>query len=157
MGLFIPTFEFAEPSDFTGISGMLLSFDQSTRRVSINVSISDDMIFEGTEIFQASLTLVDPFIPTVITVSPSLANISIEDDDSKPNNTLNGIYIWNYVCASSYPNSFTAVVIGFETEEYTVFESVGVVTLVVSVTEGNIGTPITVALSTINGSALGKF
>jgi len=51
--------------------------------VSVNVSIADDMIFEGTEIFQASLTLVDPFIPTIINVSPSLANISIEDDDSK--------------------------------------------------------------------------
>ena len=49
----------------------------------MNVSIADDMIFEGTEVFQASLTLVDPFIPTIITVSPSLANISIEDDDSK--------------------------------------------------------------------------
>ena len=42
-------------------------------------------------------------------------------------------------------------------EEYTVFESDGVVTLVVSVMEGNIQTPITVALSTVNGSALGKF
>ena len=41
-------------------------------------------------------------------------------------------------------------------EEYTVFESDGVVTLAVSVMEGNIRAPITVALSTINGSALGK-
>ena len=62
---------------------MLLLFDQSTGRVSVNVSIADDMIFEGTEVFQASLTLVDPFIPPIIIVSPSLANISIEDDDSK--------------------------------------------------------------------------
>jgi len=62
---------------------MLLLFDQSTGRVSVNISIADDMIFEGTEVFQASLTLVDPFIPTIITVSPSLANISIEDDDGK--------------------------------------------------------------------------
>jgi len=73
----------AEPNDFTAISGTLLLFDQSTQSVSVNVSIADDMIFEGTEMFQASLTLVDPFIPTIITVSPSLANISIEDDDSK--------------------------------------------------------------------------
>jgi len=62
---------------------MLLLFDQSTQSVSVNVSIADDVIFEGTEMFQASLTLVDPFIPTIITVSPSLANISIDDDDSK--------------------------------------------------------------------------
>ena len=52
---------------------------------------------------------------------------------------------------------FTAVVIGFEMEEYTVFESDGVVTLVVSVMEGNIRTSISVSLSTINGSALGEF
>jgi len=52
---------------------------------------------------------------------------------------------------------FTAVVIGFEMEEYTVFESDGVVTLVVSVMEGNIRTSITISLSTINGSALGEF
>ena len=57
----------------------------------------------------------------------------------------------------SKPNSFTAVIVGFEMERYTVFESDGVVTLVVSVMEGNIRTPITVALSTINGSALGRF
>ena len=62
---------------------MLLVFDQRTQSVSVNVSIADDMFFEGTEVFQASLTLVDPFNPTIITVSPSLANISIEDDDSK--------------------------------------------------------------------------
>jgi len=58
---------------------------------------------------------------------------------------------------SSSFESFTAVVIGFEMEEYTVFESDGVVTLVVSVMEGNIRTSITVSLSTINGSALGEF
>ena len=42
-------------------------------------------------------------------------------------------------------------------EDYTVFESGGVVTLVVSVMEGNIRTSIIVSLSTINGSALGEF
>ena len=67
---------------------MLLLFDQSTGRVSVNVSIADDMIFEGIEVFQASLTLVDPFISTIITVSPSLANISIEDDDGKSDSSI---------------------------------------------------------------------
>ena len=62
---------------------MLLLFDQSTRRLSVNISIVDDIVFEGTEIFEASLTLVDPFNPSIITVSPSVVNISIEDDDSK--------------------------------------------------------------------------
>jgi len=74
---------FAAPDDFTGVTNTFLSLDQSTRRVSVNISIADDSIVEAIEIFQASLTLVDPFIPTIITVTPSLANISIEDDDSK--------------------------------------------------------------------------
>jgi len=75
---------------------MLLLFDQSIRRLSVNITIADDIIFEGSEIFQASLTLVDPFIPTIITVNPSLANISIEDNESKSNsvtNALNRSYI----------------------------------------------------------------
>ena len=42
-------------------------------------------------------------------------------------------------------------------QDHKVSESDGVVTLVVSVMEGNIGTPISVALSTVNGSALGRF
>lgn len=52
--------------------------------------------------------------------------------------------------------SFTVVIIGFEREEYTVFESDQVVTLVVSVLEGSVRAAMTVALSTINGSALSE-
>jgi len=44
---------------------------------------------------------------------------------------------------------FTAVVIGFEMEEYTVFESDEVVTLVVSVMEGSIRASITIAYNII--------
>jgi len=63
------------------------------------------------------------------------------------------------VCIFTSPksDSLTAVVIGFEMERYNVSESDGVVTLVVLLLEGSIGTPITVALSTINGSAISKF
>ena len=94
----MPNFHLAESNDFTGISDMLLLFDQSTGRVSVNVSIADDMIFEGTEVFQASLILVDPFIPTIITVSPSLANISIEDNNGK--STLTLILVWTAIMLS---------------------------------------------------------
>lgn len=52
--------------------------------------------------------------------------------------------------------SFTVVIIGFEREEYTVFESDQVVTLVVSVLEGSVRAAMTVTLSTINGSALSE-
>ena len=93
-GPFIFKFNLAEPYDFNGISTMLLLFDQSTQSVSVNISIADDMFFERTEIFQAYLTLVGPFNPTIITVRPSLANISIEDDDSKSTLTHQYAIVW---------------------------------------------------------------
>lgn len=67
------------PDDFTEVSSLLLVFDQSTTTVTVNVSIVDDTVAEETETFQASLTLVDPLRPGIITISPSLADIFIED------------------------------------------------------------------------------
>ena len=60
-------------------------------------------------------------------------------------------------CFLSLTLFLIAVVIGFEMEEYTTFEPEGVVTLFVSVIEGNVVSPITIALSTINNSAIGKY
>ena len=145
---------------------MLLMFDQSTRTVSVNISITDDNIVEAAEIFQASLTLVDPLNPNFITVRPSMANISIEDDDSKSAHSIHIMDCNNVVKYNESHKSIniflsltlflTVVVIGFEMEEYTTFEPEGVITLFVSVIEGNLVSPITISLSTINGSALGK-
>jgi len=67
------------PDDFTEVSSLLLVFDQSTTTVTVNISIVDDTVAEATETFQASLTLVDPLRPDIITISPSLADIFIED------------------------------------------------------------------------------
>ena len=86
--MYISQFHLAEADDFSRISDMRVLFAISTQSVPVNISIADDMIFEGTEVFQASLTLVDPFIPTIITVTPSLANISIEDDDGKSDSSI---------------------------------------------------------------------
>jgi len=58
------------------------------------------------------------------------------------------------VCCKLEISLFTDVVIGFEMEEYIVSELDGDVTLCVSVLEGNIGTNLTLEVSTINGSAL---
>lgn len=58
------------------------------------------------------------------------------------------------VCCKLEISLFTDVVIGFEMEEYIVSESDGDVTLCVSVLEGNIGTNLTLEVSTISGSAL---
>lgn len=75
MNAFFPN---AAPDDFTGIPNMELLFNQSTRRVMVNVSITDDTTAEGIETFQASLTLVSPLLPNII-VSPNLTTISIVD------------------------------------------------------------------------------
>jgi len=61
----------------------LLLFDQGTSTVSVHITIVDDNIVEAAEICQVSLTLVNPLNPNIIIVSPSLANISVLDDDSK--------------------------------------------------------------------------
>ena len=58
-------------------------FNQSTTTVTVSISIVDDTTVEAREMFQASLTLVDPLRPDVITVSPSLADIFIEDSFGK--------------------------------------------------------------------------
>ena len=155
---------FAAPDDFTGVSNTLLLFDWSTRRVSVTIFISDNKVVETAEIFQASLTLVDPLNPNIITVRPSMANISIEDDDSKSAHSIHIMgYNNNYNESHKSINVFlsltlflTVVVIGFEMEKYTTFEPEGVITLFVSVIEGNVVSPITISLSTINSSASGK-
>jgi len=71
------------PDDFTEVSSLLLVFDQSTTTVTVNISIVDDTVAEATETFQASLTLVDSLCPDIITISPSLADIFIEDSFGK--------------------------------------------------------------------------
>jgi len=71
------------PDDFTEVSSLLLVFNQSTTTVTVSISIVDDTTVEAREMFQASLTLVDPLRPDVITVSPSLADIFIEDSFGK--------------------------------------------------------------------------
>ena len=50
----------------------------------------------------------------------------------------------------------TDVIIGFELASVTAEETVGVVTLVVTVLDGGTTTPITVTIATQNGSATSK-
>ena len=75
----LKSLDLAAPNDFMEVSSLLLVFDQSRTTVTVNISIEVDTIVEATETFQASLTLVDPLVPNIITVSPSLADIFIED------------------------------------------------------------------------------
>ena len=70
---------FAASDDFSETAGMMLDFDQSTRNVLVNISISDDSLVEGTETFQVSLAAVDRILP--YTVTPSLTTVYILDND----------------------------------------------------------------------------
>jgi len=58
-----------------------LEFVQSTTNVSVTIAITDDIFVEGTENFQASLSLITN-LPNII-VMPNQTTISIEDDDCK--------------------------------------------------------------------------
>ena len=61
---------------------MTLGLDQSKTNAFVNISITDDVLAEGTETFQAFLTLVGTNLPN-ITVSPNTTTVRIEDDDCK--------------------------------------------------------------------------
>ncbi len=69
-------------SDYTAISNMRLEFLSAEDFHLVNVSITNDDIFENLlEMFTAVLVLDSPNL-AAITISPSLATITISDDDS---------------------------------------------------------------------------
>ena len=70
----------AAPGDFTGIN-RTLEFDQNTPNVSVTISIIEDRLIEGTENFQASLSLITN--RANIIVRPNETTISIEDSAGK--------------------------------------------------------------------------
>jgi len=74
------TFHIPAPDDFSEITSMMLEFDQSTTNVSVNISITNDVLAEGTETFQVSISLI---MGTNITFDPNMTTVSVEDDDCK--------------------------------------------------------------------------
>ena len=71
-------------SDYTEISQRLLTFNSTTSFLSVAVEIVGDNTFEALEVFTASLSLVSPNASSQISINPQQANITIEDDESKP-------------------------------------------------------------------------
>ena len=61
---------------------MSLELDQSIPIALLNISITDDILAERTETFQAFLSLVGTNLPN-ITVDPNTTTVSIQDDDCK--------------------------------------------------------------------------
>jgi len=60
---------------------MMLDFNQSTRNVLVTIPISDDLLVEGTETFQASLSVVGSTLSYIITLNPNLTTVCILDND----------------------------------------------------------------------------
>jgi len=61
---------------------MTLELGQRRTNALMNISITDDILAEGTETFQAFLSLVGTNLPN-ITVDPNTTTVSIQDDDCK--------------------------------------------------------------------------
>lgn len=74
------TFHIPAPDDFSETTSMMLEFDPSTTNVSVNISITNDVLAEGTETFQVSISLI---MGTNITFDPNMTTVSVEDDDCK--------------------------------------------------------------------------
>lgn len=67
--------KFAAPADYVGISEDL-TFDSSTNRICVNVSIENDDILEATESFTASLTTSN----SAVRLDQDVARVDILED-----------------------------------------------------------------------------
>ncbi len=68
-------------SDYTAIAGQSLTFGPSSTTTSVDVTVTEDQIFELTESFGGSLSVSDSF--ERITLDPDTAIATITDEDSK--------------------------------------------------------------------------
>ena len=130
----------AGPSDYTPISAVdrdiVLVFNNSTRRVCFRVTILNDTLFEGPEVFTVQLT---PQVISIgssqgVSLSPSIATITIVDDQ-------------------------LGLTVGFDDSSLsrTVQETVGNISLCVRVFgEGDVATPIGVNVDIGGGGNAGE-
>ena len=81
--LYIILLQYTANSDYTEILAQTLPFDVlSNREVCVDVTISNDVIFEENEEFQLTLSQSSPppmFPP--VTINPALSTVMILDDD----------------------------------------------------------------------------
>ena len=66
-------------SDFTPITDMELVFSGAEQQTTVSIAITDDDVYENLETLRASLVLVAANVQ--VTISPSQATVSIENDD----------------------------------------------------------------------------
>ena len=72
---------YVAPADYQTVTRMI-TFSSSVSTASITVTIFDDSIFESTENFVGNL--VDPQSQNRVFLMPSIANVTIMDNDGKP-------------------------------------------------------------------------
>ena len=71
---------YVAPADYQAVT-RTITFSSSVSTVSVTVTIFDDSILESTENFVGNLT--DPQSQTGISLTPSIANVNIMDNDGK--------------------------------------------------------------------------
>ena len=70
-------------NDYVNNGPQILVFDSDITSLSIPLQLTDDSIFELTEMLQASLSFPAGVAPERVILDPDLANITIVDDYSK--------------------------------------------------------------------------
>ncbi len=126
-----------------------LVFDANTNRSCVNVTTTEDDIYEGSEVFDVNLEAAN----TGVTVAPDEGEITITDEDGTEtcfsHYTLTDSYIFLFL--------HVAVVIGFVELTYFVNEmEAGFVEVSAEMKQGVLETAVVVEFSTSNGSARGK-
>ena len=75
---------FVDPSDYVALTNFRLGpFSNDVRQLSFNVSIVNDSIPEDSEMFRATLTLEGADQAELVTVSPDVATVTIQDNDGR--------------------------------------------------------------------------
>ena len=127
------------------IAGEDLQFGPGLSQHNVSIPIVNDSCVETTELFSALLTTTTPGV----ILAPRESLIYILDNG----NCL--------LCYSPKINISTSllldVLIGFEHVNYSVSETVGRLTINVTVLDGILTRPISVVVSTSDGTAIGKY
>ena len=74
-------FCFSAPDDYRVVGEQLLTFSGTSSSQTVEISLTDDSVSEGTETFVAALEVVGS-VSSGVQLDPSEATVQINDDDS---------------------------------------------------------------------------
>ena len=147
------------PGDYTGITSRSLSFGPSDTLLRVTVPITNDNAYELDETFSAVLTISSRGLGVVVCAQQAM--VTIYDDDSKftsSGDIAGHGYISSYslfcVNVSGISTPKPGLTIRFVPPTYTVGE--GGVAMLRIVKIGEADYPVSVDLSTVDGTAVGK-